>query len=186
MLTKAGYILGANAVFFREGDTFTKDIANQTVTATAASAAARPGTEDAGWIDLGIIEDADVTSEATDVERWGCKPGKLHLLDVVEVKSKLKVKLTTNEAGALAAEHLFRTSAELGGATDDFIPLSGGTKRGWLQVQMYDETNTLRVMFVGWVRLKVTGGLKAGGSDFVKPTWEADLLYSTLNAGTIS
>lgn len=180
MLALNDYILGSQARFAREGDSFTLPSAGTT------STSARPDAADSSWISLGDIEDAETSSEATDVERWAPSPGRLQLANVHEVKGKLSFKLTANLAGPLAAQLGHRVNEKLGGATTTGQPLGARTMRGWLQLQQYDSSNTLRVVVSVWCRLKLTGGIKAAGTDLVKPQFEATVIWNALNVVTLS
>ena len=179
MLALSELILGSQAKFAREGATSTDP-------AGTVSNAFRPNSGDASWIDLGDVEDCETSNEATDVERWAPSPGRLQLANLHEVKGKLSFKLTTNEAGPLAAQLGHRVAELLGSAVTSGQPLGARTTRGWLQLQHYDSSNTLRVVVSVWCRLKLTGGLKSAGTDLVKPQFEANVLWSTLNVVTIS
>lgn len=180
MLTLNELILGSQARFAREAVAFTLPSAGTT------SVSARPDATDTSWIDLGDVEDCETTNESTDVERWAPSPGRVQLANVHEVKGKLSFKLTTNEAGPLAAQLGHRVAELLGGAVTSGQPLGARTTRGWLQLQHYDSSNTLRVVVSVWCRLKLTGGLKSAGTELVKPQFEATVLWSTLNVVTLS
>ncbi len=172
----ASYIIGWQALFFREGDAFAAPEAG------VCGVAAKPGVDDVGWLDLGAIEGIEPTASQEDYKLWRPAPGKLVLKDVLENKQELGLKITTNDVCALAMESLFRTSAKLGGAVKQFNPLSGTSRRGWLHLQGYDQDNELWATIDLWVRIRAA--MKWTGEP-TKPEWEVFTLYSALNTGAI-
>lgn len=177
-LALASYILGSHAFFFREGDPYTVPAAG------TAGRNAKPGATDPAWIDLGVIEEASDSLESTEIEIYAPTPGRLRLYDSIETKDKLTLKFTTSELSAFAIETLYRTLA-LTSASAQFNPLEGKPKKGWLKCQRYDQTDAQRIVLDTFVRLKVAGDVNMGGGELVKVPFEAVVLHSTLNTGTL-
>jgi len=100
--------IAAHARFFRAGDSFTVP-SNGT-----ASASARPGSADTGWLDLGVIETWEIM--ITDEEEkiiWAPSPGRLLKKDIITTKQALQIKLTANELTPQAVELFFRTATNI-------------------------------------------------------------------------
>lgn len=177
-LTQAPFVLGSHAFFFREGDAFTLPSAG------TAGRTAKPGATDTGWIDLGIIEEQNTERESEDITVFAPTPGRLRKYDIIEVKDAMKVTFTGAELGPVAIEILYKTLA-LTSASTQFNPLEGQTKKGWLKIQQYDQNDAQRLVLDVFGRLKVTGGIKAGGGELAKVQYEFEVLHSTLNTGTL-
>jgi hypothetical protein len=182
-LTRA-LIPGLHLLVFPEADNFTKDADNLTVSATPASRTAKPGSQDSGWIDIGVIEEGDIQVEASDIEIFAPKPGKLVLWDELTTKEKLTGSATLKEVSPYALEVLFR-SARLTAASTQFNSLSGGKKRGWLQVQVYDDQDDQILVKNIWASLKIAGAVPLGGAKLMELKLEFKQLYSTLNTSTL-
>lgn len=171
-------MLGTHAFFFRDGDAFTVP------TAGTAGRESKPGATDAGWVDMGVISESSDSLDSTEVEIYKPAPGRLRLYDVLSTKDKLTVKFTTDEFGPLSVEALYRT-LKLTSASTQFNPLEGIPKKGWLKLQRYDQDDNQRMVLDLFVRLKISGDVSMGGADLVKPQFEALVLHSTLNTGTL-
>lgn len=163
----------------------TADTAGTVTLGGTSSKTNRPGPNDSGWIDMGIIEDAEDTPEPGEAkEVWGPSPGQLVLQDVIRIKPKLTIKLTCGEMSAFAVELLYRTLS-LNSASTQFNPFEGSVRKGWLKLQRYDQNNNLRFVKDLWVELVPTGSVNMGGQDIVKPQFEATILHSTLNTAAL-
>lgn len=187
----ASYVLGLHAFWFRDGDTYTVPSAG------TAGRSFKPGATDPKWIDFGAITDADADLDETEIEIWAPTPGVQRLWDIIATKPKLKLQFTTEEFGPFHLETLLRTE-RLDTASTQFNPLEGAlnqatpavrqyTKRGWLKLQDYSQADpaTPTIALDAFVRLKISGGIKIGGGELVKPQFEAMVLHSTLNTGTL-
>lgn len=192
----AGYNLGPIAVTVINATSFsyastggneatTPDVGGTILLAGTASKSFRPGPNDASWIDLGVIEDSSEGREQNDIELYGPNPGKIVLTDVIANKHKSMVKLTCQEWGPFHVE-MFHLAGELNTASTQFNPGEGIDKKGWLKVQRYDQDDALVEVIDRWVRLKPSGDVNAGGGDVMKPQYEALVLQSILNTGTLS
>jgi hypothetical protein len=170
-------IVGNHAFFFRDGDAFTVPSSG------TAARAAKPGAADAGWIDFGIISSLGVTPSKDAKEVYAPTPGQLRLYDVIETKRKLDIKFDTEEMSSLAFEILFGT-LPLTGSSTQYNPLEGVTKKGWLKIQQYGQDDALINTLDVYVHLHVTGEVKFD-DNIVKAPFEANVLHSTLNTGTL-
>jgi len=172
-------IIGTYAFFFRDGDAYTVPGAGTTARED------KPGATDPAWIDLGIIEDAKDNLEQEEKEIFKPVPGRLALWQILRTKAKLKLTFTASELCAFAIELGYR-SEKLTAASTQFNPLSGDLSRqGWLKCQRYDGDNNAVLVLDAFVDIKLTGDLDYGGSEIIKPTYEAMVLHSTLNTATL-
>jgi hypothetical protein len=172
-------LLGAHVFFFREGDTLTFS-----GTSGVASASNKPNAADTAWIDLGLIDEASFGLEETDIEVWGPQPGRLRLANLLSTKEKITFKFTCGELSPLAVETQLRTLA-LSSSSTQFNPGEGVLKKGWLKAQLYDQNDAQRIVLDVWSRLKMAGDISVGGADLVKPQFEALVLHSIYNTGTL-
>ena len=100
------------------------------------------------------------------------------------MKDKLSLKFKVSELSALAIETLYRTLS-LTSASTQFNPLEGKTKKGWLKFQRYDQGDAVTLVMDTFCRLKVDGDVSFGGSDLTKVGFEALVLHSIYNTGTL-
>jgi hypothetical protein len=176
-LTTGSFIIGSHANFFRDGDSFTVPSSG------TASRSAKPGSADTGWIDVGIVQDVGITHDMDEREVYAPTPGKLRLHDVIATKDRLSLKLTLNEMSPLAFELLFGTLA-LTSASTQYNPLEGLTKKGWLKVQQYNQSDAAFNVLDVYCHLKVDGEVRFD-DNIVNVSLMARVLHSTLNTGTI-
>ncbi len=176
-LNTGSLIVGSHANFFRDGDAFTVP------TAGTAGRSSKPGAADAAWIDLGIIQDVGVNHEMDEREVFAPTPGKLRLYDIIATKDRLSLKLTLQEMSPLAFELLFGTLA-LSSNSTQYNPLEGLTKKGWLKLQQYGQTDAAFNVVDVYCHLKVDGEVKFD-DNIVSVSLMARVLHSTLNTGTI-
>lgn len=163
----------------------TADTGGSGTLAGTASRTFRPGANDPELIDVGVCEECSDSREVgNEIEIWTPSPGKLVLNDVIENKHKLMLKFTAQEWGPFSHEVLYLTEA-LDSSSTQFNPLEGGTKKGWLKVQRYDQDNNLRLVMDLYGKIKISGDVQFGGSDIIKPQFEFLVLHSTLNTGTL-
>lgn len=177
-MNAAPRIIGNHAFFFRDGAAFTVPSAG------TASRTAKPGAADTSWIDLGILRDLSVQHARNEVDIFAPAPGAMRLFDVLETKRQLSVNITAEEMSPLAFELLFGTLA-LTNASTQYNPLEGATKKGWLKVQQYDQTDALFNTVDLYVQMKVSGDV-AFGDSVVAVTFECRVLHSTLNTGSLA
>lgn len=178
-LIQKARVLSGNIRFFREGDQFTLPSPG------TCAVDAKPAGDDPGYIDFGPIDDGELdVSGGTDHEIWRPSPGRLILYDVITVKEKFTLKFTAGEISPLAIEAFLRSNNNLSSLSGQFNQMAGTVRKGWIHAQLYDHENDLFLTFDNWCRLKCTGGFKLG-SDIVKPTFEALMLYSLYNTSQI-
>lgn len=175
MITNAR-IVAAHIYLAREGSTFSLPAPG------TVGRESKPGSTDAAWVDVGLVEDFEISREAEQKEIMAAVPGRRVRWDLREVGAKLDLKWTCQELTPLAME-LVTGATPLTSASTQFNPLEAGTKKFWAKIQLYDETDT----FVG--ALDVFGTLKVGtlafGQDYAKPAMEFAVIHSTLATGTL-
>jgi hypothetical protein len=175
-LIKDVYQFSMIAFFMRRGDAFTLPAPG------VADRESKPDGADPGYIDIGTIEKWEPKTSGTDQDVWVPTPGVLQLLDIRETKSRLTLSFTTGQVGPLAIETVFRALQNLDETSTQFNPGAGGLRRGWLHFDCYDQdTNEFRMNMDIWGRLKITGGMQAGDGTIIKPDWEFERMYSSLN-----
>lgn len=177
-MTTDRIILGSHAFFFRDGSAYTVPGAG------TASRTAKPGAADPAWIDLGIISEVSIQHQREEREIFAPTPGVLRLYDVKETKRQLLINLTTQDMSPLAFELMWGTLA-LTNASTQFNPLEGSTKKGWLKLQQYGDNDALFVTVDVFVQLKISGEVTIG-DNIVSAEYEARVLHSTLNTGTLA
>lgn len=179
------YALGKHAYFFREGDAITVPATGSA--AGAATSSNQPAASDPAYINLGPIlswED-DFKSGKTE-EVWGPSPGKLQLLDEIDLKVMQKAKFDTEQVTALALEVFYRTSTKLTTASVQFNPNNAPTRRGWLHTELYDQNNNFFGAMDLWGRIRVTGGVLGKDGGLMKPTFEMTVYFSALNVAVLA
>jgi len=171
-------LAGFHIWFVREGDAFTVPAPG------IAAQESKPGIEpdfDAAWIEMGTVEGFEPTVSQTDIKLYKPSPGRTVLKDLLETKQELGAKVVVNDLSALAFELVFRTSQALGGAQQQFNPLSAVSRKGWAHIQGYDNDDNILCTMDWWVRARAT--VKFALGEPVKPEVELFWLYSSLSTG---
>jgi hypothetical protein len=177
-MTADRIILGSHAHFVRDGTAFTVPSAG------TSSRTSKPGAADTSWVNLGILSEVSVQHQREERDVFAPTPGVLRLYDVKETRRQLMVNLTTMDMSPLAFELLWGTLALTSNSTQ-FNPLEGATKKGWLKLQQYGDTDALFVTVDLYVQLKISGEVTMG-DNLVSCQYEARVLHSTLNTGTLA
>ena len=176
-LTKAATIIGSHVYIFREGDSFTIP------TAGTCSSTSKPGSTDAGWIDLGIIKTGSVAHGRTTNKIYAPLPGARRLAKVINTMHELSAKWTLQEISPIVIQMLFGT-LPLGVSSTQYNPLEAPDLNAWVKFQWYSETDVLLNTVDHWAMLQINS--TNIGDD--KP-FEAEVeffgLYSTYNTGTL-
>lgn len=139
------------------------------------------------WMPLGIIADAQEKISSTEVEIYKPSPGTLSLADVKESKFKREVTLKVSECSNLmwlALRRALKTTSPRTGAMGQHVPLTGGTIKGWLKFQSYDQDSNSQVLAEQvWCQLKVD--VSSYGND-KNPEFTCTFkqLWSSLNSAT--
>ena len=174
-------VIGSKSSFFLEGVAFTVPGAG------VASATAKPGITDTGWIDAGPIKWAKSPTSKTE-EYMSPQPGKYVAEDEIVLSVGLKLKGKIEKQSNLAYQ-LALATAQMpvpGTAGGVFNPLAGSpVVRAWLHVQEYDQNNTLVNTVDYWVALKASGDTNNDDKAAETPI-EATVLYSTQAVGTLA
>lgn len=171
-------VLGNHAFFFRDGAAYTVPSAG------TAGRSSKPGAADTGWIDLGIISSVSLQHERDEKEVFAPSPGTLRLYDIVETKRQLTLKLKCDQLSPLMFEAMWGTLA-LTSASTQYNPLEGTIKKGWIKLQQYGADDALVNTVDVFVALKISGEV-AFGDNLVSAEFEARVLHSTLNTGSLS
>jgi hypothetical protein len=178
-LTAGRFVLGTHANFFLDGNAYTVPSAG------TASRTAKPGASDPAWVNLGVIESAmEPPIESEKIQVFAPSPGVKRLYDVLETKRVRKGKLKCKDLSPLAIQILYRTLA-LTGASTQFNSHEGVLVKGWLKLQRYDQTDTIRITEDLFVVLEIVSDIDMGGDGLAEVEYEYTVLHSTLNTGTL-
>lgn len=179
-MIKARTLIGAHGFFFPDGAAFTVPSSG------TASRTAKPGSADAAWFDVGVSDWAFAPNNKVE-DFMAPSPGARVLYDRITTSKGLKLKGKWMEMSNLVYQMLLGTltlpnSPTAGG---QYNPLEGDpVVRGWLQIQQYNQANTLVNTMDVFVAMTIPGDI-AFDDKLVDVQVEADVLFSTLNTGTI-
>lgn len=171
------YALGSHAYFFPEGAAFTSPDAG------TAAIDALPDADEPTWAAkfLGDTESFEDMKDIEEVEVRKPNPGALATKDIITIFQKLEFKMTTNSLKRIAMQIMYGSAVEITEAVGTFVPLAATPPKGWLKLQRYTHENELVFAADLWVRAKVTGGVKGGNGEIIKPEFTFRLLDSDLN-----
>lgn len=171
------YTLGAHNYFFPEGAAFTSPGAG------TAGIADLPDADEPTWGArfIGDTEAFEDTKDVEEVEVRKPNPGALVTKDILTLFQKLEFKMTTNSLKRIAFEMFYGSAIELTPGVGTFVPLAAVPPKGWLKIQRYTNENELVFAADLWVRAKISGGLKGGNGELIKPEFTFRLLDSELN-----
>ncbi|QYM80288.1 hypothetical protein K0B96_06645 [Horticoccus luteus] len=180
-MNTARKVIGSHAFFFPDGAAFT--VPNP---GGVCGRNLKPGATDTGWFDLGVskwkhspthkIEDFDAPS-----------PGARMLYDRIVTRKGKKLSGTLMEMSNLTWQLLMASQElPLTGAGGQYNPLAGDPLiRGWLQLQDYDQHNTLIGTTDYFVSLELPGDVEFGDSALDIGV-DAYVLFSPLMTGSLS
>lgn len=171
------YALGSHAYFYPEGAAFTSPGAG------SAAIDALPDADEATWPDkfIGDTEAFEDTKNIEETEVRKPRPGALVTKDIITIFQSLEFKMTTNSLRRLAFQIMYGSAVDITEANGTFVPLAATPPKGWLKLQRYTHENELVFAADLWVRAKVTGGMKGGNGEIIKPEFTFRLLDSDLN-----
>jgi hypothetical protein len=174
-------LVGAHGFFFPDGAAYTIPGAG------TASRTAKPGGADPAWLKTGTA-DWTFAPQNTTIDWHAPSPGARQLYDKLATKRGLKLKGKWMEMSNLVYRMLLGTAANfpLTGAGGQYNPLEGDPViRGWLQLQQYNQANALINTMDVFVAMTIPGDVEFG-ENYVDVNVEADVLFSTLNTGTLA
>lgn len=174
-------VIGAHGFFFPDGVAFTLPAPG------TCGRAAKPGPTDPAWLPVGVADWTFAPQNKT-VDFNAPSPGARQLHDKITTAKGLKLKGKWMEMSNLTYRLLLATlnlpiSPLAGG---QYNPLEGDpVLRGWLNIQQYNQANTLINTIDLFVALTLPGDVEFGENP-VDVSVEADVLFSTLNTGTLT
>lgn len=188
MILTRSLALGAHAFFAPEGAAYAAgqdNNANGTDAGVVDSLNA-PASDDDAFIPLGAIEEhEDKPKDAKTVTAMIAAPAVLVPKRIVTVSQGFNYNFTTSELTPMATQIFYRAGTTLAQATTQFVPLAGKPLHGFLLLEKYstegDQNNPFMVALL-FVFLEITGGFKGSDNSIIKPTWEAQQMYSPLNS----
>lgn len=149
--------------------------------------AAVDSTAAALWMPLGIIKTVSEKVDSTKIEIFKPSPGTLSLADVRESKFKRTLELTVSECSNLmwlALRRALVVASPRTGAIAQHVALTGGTIRGWLKLQSYNQdTNTQELAEQVWCTLTISD-VSYGDDKNVEFKVTLMQLWSSLNTAT--
>jgi len=178
MLTIPRSLSGLHVQFFREGGAYTVPSAG------TAGRESKPGSADTGWVNLGIVDEGEISRETQVEDIFAPVPGKRVLYDTLETQDQVTLSFTLNEVGPLTIEAALGTAALTGNSTQ-YNPLEGAEIKGWLKAQVYSSKGTLVSTIDLFVALRLDGAIALNASA-LRPQFTARVLHSSLNTGTLT
>lgn len=174
-------VVGSQSKLFIEGVAFTVPSSG------VASAIAKPGVADTGWFSAGPLKWTKSNTAKTE-DFMSAQPGAYVVEDEIVLSRGLKLKTKIEKQSNLAYQ-LTLSTAQLAApavAAGTYNPLAGSpVVRAWLHVDEYDQNNVLLNAVDYWVAIKASGDTNNDDKAAETPI-EATVLFSTLNAGTLS
>lgn len=139
------------------------------------------------WMPLGIIQSVQEKVSSTKNDIYRPSPGTLQLANVLESKFKRSLMIKVSECSNamwLITRRAFLTSSARTGAIGTHNPLSGGTVRGWLKAQSYNQdTNTQELAEQIWGVFTIDS-VNYGDDKVVEFSLDVTQLWSSLNTAT--
>lgn len=181
-LTRGPMTLATHAWFVRYGTAFTLPSAG------TASKTSKPDNDDTSWTDgkMGIIKSIDLDpGKDAPIDILQGTPGKVQRADVIPGASKPVYSIEFSEVDPLAIELVFDTLALTSSSTQYNPGEKQGELNGWLKVQQYDHTDTLKNTLDVYGNIRLKGSVKAELGQQVSYTIEFRPIFSTLNTGTL-
>jgi hypothetical protein len=189
MIQLGSYALGRHGFFYPDGSIITIPAAGTGSVAGASSRTNKPDPTDPLYIDLGACDDwQDDIKSSGDEKIWKPSPGRRQLYQVIEKGAEATIKMTTEEMQAFAAQVYYRTSQKLTqiGGNQQFNPLSAPPMNGWFHQECYDQYNAFAFSYDVYSLIRITGGMASKEGGIIKPQWEINVLFSTLNTGAVA
>lgn len=170
-LAAENVVLGSHARFVRDGATITLP------TPGTSGPGVIPSDEDTSWVEIGSLKSIRATPARGDAQEvWVPAPGGLRLKNVIRPKRQLKFNLTSQDISPLVIELLFGT-APLTSASTSFVPLAlGGSLKGWIRFEWYDQSDAKRITAHVYVELVIADVTDLDAEKLVEVHFEAQAL----------
>ena len=182
------YTLGSHAWLWLENDPFTigtdPDDGSAIEVAGFAAADHLPHPTDPLWPIVKHIGDVEQWEDSKKVETTEVRipnPGFLTRKEIITWFQGLEFKLVSNSLKRIAMQIYYGSAVALGDDTGTFKPLAAEPPNAWLKLQRYTQKNDLVFAADIWCRVDVTGGVKGGNGEIVKPEYTCMMLDSALN-----
>lgn len=140
------------------------------------------------WMPLGIIAECSEKVSNGKIKIFKPSPGTLTLADLRETKFERELTIKISECSNLmwlALRRALSTTSPRTGAIGQHVPLTGGTIRGWLKVQSYNQdTNAQEIAEQVWGTFSIDSAVPYGNDKNVEFTVMFTQLWSSLNSAT--
>jgi hypothetical protein len=181
-------LLGCLAQFALAGTVETSPSAGTVGVGYVPSNSAVDAGSSALWMPLGVIASVAEKVNSSKIKIFKPSPGTLSLSDVRETKFErdLTVKVTdcSNLMFAALRRALVATTPR-SGVLGQHVPLTGGTIRGWLKLQSYNQdSNAQEFAEQIWCTMSIDGDVTYGNDKNVEFTATFSQLWSALNTAT--
>lgn len=139
----------------------------------------KPAYDNAAWVELGGVTEANVDSTETGGEEvWKPVDGVMQLYNVHDTKRKLKITASLTDISVQYLRGIFGATIVVNTA---FIPLTSRVnRRVWVKFEAMDDLNASVILAELFCNFKVTSAMKIG-EGVIRPDVELTMLYSALN-----
>jgi hypothetical protein len=140
------------------------------------------------WMPLGIIAEVQEQTKSAEIKIFKPSPGTLSLSDIRRTKFErtLKTKITDcSNFMWLALRYALTPTSARTGTIGQHVPLTGGTIKGWLMLQSYNQdTNAQELAEQMWCEMTVSNAVTYGNDKNVEFNADFQMLWSSLNSAT--
>lgn len=135
---------------------------------------------------LGVVENWQMDPKFANAEEiLAPNPGHLVKVKTIVPYQTPMFNFALKQTPKQAIE-MIMNSAQITDASTSFVPTAGTPgMEGYIQCQNYDNSDNLILNVIFWCFLKLKSPLKADPKAMTKPEFEAEMLYSVNNSGTI-
>jgi hypothetical protein len=187
-MTTETKLLGCLAQFALAGTVEATPVAQTVGVGVVPSNAGVDAAAVAIWMPLGIIAEVKEKISSSKIEIFAPRPGTLTLSDVRETKFKRELTLKITDCSNLmwlALRRALVVASPRTGAIGQHVALTGGTIKGWLKCQSYNQdTNVQELAEQVWCSVTIDGDVTYGNDKNVEFTATFTQLWSALNSAT--
>lgn len=172
-MTTQAVILGTQCRIFLEGGTIVTP-------AGTASADTKPGASEAAWISVPCIGKGELKIENELREIMCPSSGPYVRGDALLTGQKATITITLNKISTLIYQLLFGYNTVDGSTVTVIQPFAGKGTKGWVELKIYDHTNTVWTTLTLWCLLRPTGTVTFD-DNITTPTIDLVVIDNSLN-----